>query len=72
LGNTPRAFLIFMIWPILWPTVSHLENQTCHLLTWTVVGKLTKFWWEVYLIRPHLILPGFWIWPAFQGHRGQS
>jgi hypothetical protein len=26
----------------------------------------------VYLIRLHHILPGFWIWPTFQGHRGQS
>jgi hypothetical protein len=36
-----------------------------------VVVKLTKFLWEVYLIRLHHILPGFWIWPTFQGHRGQ-
>jgi hypothetical protein len=28
LGNTPRAFLIFAILPILWPTGGHLENHT--------------------------------------------
>jgi hypothetical protein len=28
LGNTPLAFLIFAILPILWPPDGHLENQT--------------------------------------------
>jgi hypothetical protein len=26
LGNTPRAFWIFAIWPILWPPGGHLEK----------------------------------------------
>jgi hypothetical protein len=37
-----------------------------------VVVKFTQFLWEVYLIRLHHLLPGFWIWPTFLGHRGQS
>jgi hypothetical protein len=27
----------------------------------TVVAKFTNFLWEVYLLRLHHILPGFWI-----------
>jgi hypothetical protein len=37
-----------------------------------VVVMLTKFLWVVYLIKLHHILSGFWIWPTFQGHIGQS
>jgi hypothetical protein len=38
----------------------------------TVVVILAKFLWEVYLIRLHHILHGFWNLPTFQGHRRQS
>jgi hypothetical protein len=43
LGNMPRFFLIFAIWPFLWPTGGHLENQTFTVYELTVVAKFTKF-----------------------------
>jgi hypothetical protein len=59
-----RPELFLTIWPILWPILK--------IRLAMVVGKLTKCLWAVYLIRLHHILPGFWIWPTFQGHRGHQ
>jgi hypothetical protein len=37
------------------------------------IGRFyTKFLSCIHLIRVHYILPGFFIWPTFQGHGGQT
>jgi hypothetical protein len=47
------------------------ENTECYN-SWTNGWIISKFLSWVHLIRIHDIIPGFFIWPTFQGHRGQS
>jgi hypothetical protein len=40
-GQYAQAFfVIFVIWPILWPTGGHLENQTFAIYSEELVGAL--------------------------------
>jgi hypothetical protein len=50
----------------------HIENTKKWYYSWTNGSIESTFLSWVDLVRMHDIMPGFLIWPTFQGHRSQS
>jgi hypothetical protein len=52
LGNMPRSFLIFAIWPILWPPGGHLEIRLRAITPDLMAGSAPNFNHRyIYLVR---------------------
>jgi hypothetical protein len=62
------------IWLQIWPPGGHLGKKTVftYMYSWNTDWISSKFLSLVYLISMHDIIPRFFIWPTFEGHRDQS
>jgi hypothetical protein len=62
-------FFLFLAW--LGHQGAKTENTKSAMTPELMAGSSPNFY-QVHLVRIHDIIPGFFIWPTFQGHRGQS
>jgi hypothetical protein len=60
-GNMPRGVLSFSRFDLFSGLQAAILKIRLAVLKLTVVARQAKFLWLVYLIRPHHILPGFFI-----------
>jgi hypothetical protein len=58
--------ILFLAWL---PGGQNWKCKKCYN-SWTNGWIISKFLSWVHLVRIHDIIPGFLIWPTFQGHRG--
>jgi hypothetical protein len=61
-----------LIWFLAWPPGGQNWKHVKCYNSWTNGWIISKSLSQVHLEKIHDIIPGFLIWPTFQGHRGQS